>query len=224
MSESTVPRRSFFGRLAGGIAGLAVVPVLPVVACASSSPPPPASLDEVDTWLATMKGSQKVVYDCVQAAGGPDGILYGRNFMTLSQEKLGTQDADMSVIVSFRHFATPYGYNDAIWAKYPQFASMLKAEDPTTKKPAARNVPLHDEVLGFKGASLPALQARGVQFAVCGAATSFLAGVLAGASGDAKAIEEELKANLIPGARIVPAGVVAVQRAQKAGFAYTFAG
>jgi intracellular sulfur oxidation DsrE/DsrF family protein len=171
-----------------------------------------------------MKGTYKSLYDCVQPGGGPDGILYARNFMTASQEKLGTKDADMSVIVSFRHFATPYGYNDAMWAKYPQLAGMLKVEDPTTKKPATRNIPLHDDVLGFAGASMPALAARGVQFAVCGAATGFIAGAIAGKTGDAKAIEAELNANLIPNARSVPAGVVIVQRAQKGGFTYTFAG
>lgn len=189
---------------------------------ATPSAAPPA--DEMDTWVASMKGTYKSLYDCVQPGGGPDGILYARNFMTASQEKLGTKDADMSVIVSFRHFATPYGYNDAMWAKYPQFAEMLKVVDATTKKNAMRNVPLHDEVMGFAGASMPALAARGVQFAVCGAATSFLAGVLAGKDGDAKAIEAELLANLVPNARSVPAGVVIVQRAQKGGFAYTFAG
>jgi intracellular sulfur oxidation DsrE/DsrF family protein len=48
--------------------------------------------------------------------------------------------------------------------------------------------------------------------------------VLAGKTGDPKAIEAELAANLVPNARMVPAGVVGVQRAQKAGVAYTFAG
>ena len=71
---------------------------------------------------------------------------------------------------------------------------------------------------------MPGLAARGVQFAVCGAATTYLAGALAGQTGDAKAVEAELNANLVPNARMVPAGVVIVQRAQKGGFAYTFAG
>lgn len=171
-----------------------------------------------------MTGTYKSLYDCVQPAGGPEGILFARNFMTLSQDKLGTKDADMSVIVSFRHLATPYAYNDAVWAKYPLFADVLKVTDPTTNKPAVRNVPLHDEVNGFAGASLPGLAARGVQFTACGAATTFFAGLLAGKTGDAKAIEDELIANLVPNARVVPAGVVIVQRAQKGGFAYTYAG
>ena len=157
-------------------------------------------------------------------SGGADGILFARNFMKFSQDKLGTKDSDMSVVVSFRHFATPYGYTDAMWAKYPQFASLMKLDDPTTKKPAARNIPLHDEVMEQPGASIPGLIARGVHFTVCGAATELIAGMLGGKTGDAKAIEAELAANLVPNARIVPAGVVSVQRAQKAGFAYTFAG
>jgi hypothetical protein len=43
-------------------------------------------------------------------------------------------------------------------------------------------------------------------------------------TGDPRAIEAELASNLVPNARMVPAGVVGVQRVQKAGFAYTFAG
>lgn len=224
MTVVPVPRRSFLGRFVGGAAALGVTPVLSALACAPSAAAPAPPANDLDAWLASMKGSEKVLYDSTTTPGASDGILFARNFLKFSQEKLGTTDADMSVILSFRHFATPFGYNDAIWAKYPQFASMLKADDPKTKKPATRNVPLHDEIEGFPGASLPALLARGVQFAVCGAATAFLAGVVAGKTGDAKAIETELLANLIPGARSVPAGVVVVQRAQKAGFAYTFTG
>lgn len=233
MSDATAPRRSFIARLFKGAAVIGTAPALAALACAPApeaaatttttpSAAPPA--DELDSWVAGMNGTYKSLYDCVQPGGGPDGLLFARNFMTASQEKLGTKDSDMSVIVSFRHFATPYGFNDAMWAKYPQFAEMLKVTDATTKKAAVRNVPLHDEVMGFPGASMPALAARGVQFAVCGAATTFLAGVIAGKTGDAKAIEAELNANLIPNARIVPAGVVIVQRAQKGGFTYTFAG
>ena len=221
MSDSSVPRRSFLVRLAAGTAAFGAVPAL---ACAAPPPAAAPPADELEMWLGTLNGSQKVIYDCVMPAGGVDGILFARNFLKFSQEKLGTKDADMSVIVSFRHFATPYGYNDAMWAKYPQFASMLKVQDPKSMKPAARNVPLHDEIEGFPGASLPALSARGAQVTVCGAATAYLAGILAGPKGDAGATEKELLANLVPGARVVPAGVVVVQRAQKAGFAYTFAG
>jgi intracellular sulfur oxidation DsrE/DsrF family protein len=222
MPDSELGRRGFIARLATGSAALgsiAMVGCSPSPSSAAEAPP-----DELEQWLGTMRGPHKCIYDCVQASGGMDGILFARNLLTLSNEKLGTKDADMSIIVSFRHFATPFGYNDAMWEKYPAFADLLKFDDPATKKPARRNVPLHDEVEGFPNASLPGLKAHGVQFTVCGAATTFIAGVLAGKGGDSAAIESELVANLVPGARIVPAGVVVVQRAQKAGFAYTFAG
>jgi len=225
MTASATPRRSFLTRLATGAAVFGVAPAVAAIGCSAAAPPQSAAAgDELDTWFAAMRGTYKVIYDCVQAGGGTDGIMFARNFMKFSQDKLATKDADMSVIVSFRHFATPYGYTDAMWAKYPQFAELLKVQDPTTKKPAVRNIPLHDDVEEQPGANIPALVARGVHFTVCGAATEFIAGILAGKSGDAKLIEAELAANLVPNARMVPAGVVGVQRAQKAGFAYTFAG
>jgi len=222
MSESLVPRRSFVSRIAAGAAALSATSAIALAPSMSAGAT--TSPDELETWLATFKAPNKCLYDCVQATGASDGILFARNLLTLSQEKLGTKDIDTNVLVSFRHFATPFGYNDAMWAKYPAFSELLKFEDPKTKKPAMRNVPLHDEVEGFPDASLPGLKARGVRFTVCGAATTFIAGILAGKTGNAKTIEAELIANLVPGARIVPAGVVVVQRAQKRGFAYTYAG
>lgn len=233
MSESIVPRRFFLSRLGAVATALGVTstlgcasptPAADATAAASTKPPAPAA-DELETWIAaTFKAPNKCIYDCVQAGGAVDGILYARNLIMASAEKLGTKDSDMGVIVSFRHFATPFGYNDAMWAKYPAMAEMLKFDDPKTKKRATRNVPLHDEWQGFSDASIPGMAKHGVQFTVCGAATTFIAGALAGKTGDAKAIETELLANLTPNTRVVPAGVVVLQRAQKGGFAYTFAG
>lgn len=227
MTDSLLHRRSFLARLGLSAAAMPAV----AAACqpndtkaAASTMKAPAAADELATWCAAIPGTQKVIYDCVEPAGGPNGILFARNFLTFSKSKLNTPDNDMGVIVSFRHLATPYGYNDAMWAKYPQFAALLKVDDPKTKKPATRNVPLHDEVEGFSDATITALGGKGVKFTVCGAANEFIAGILAGKTGDAKAVEAELAANLVPNARIVPAGVVVLQHAQKAGFAYTHAG
>lgn len=221
MTNLPLPRRSFLARF--GL-GAAAVPALAAAACNPAAATAAAPADELETWFATFKGSQKVIYDCVNGSGGVDGILFARSFLKYSADKLGTKDGDMSVVISFRHFASPHGYNDAMWAKYPLLSGVTKSDDPATKKAATRNVFLHEEIPGFPGASLPALAAKGVQFTVCGAATEVFAGLIAGKTGNAKAIEDELRANLIPSARIVPAGVVGVQHAQKAGFAYTFAG
>ena len=188
MSASSVPRRSFLTRAGAAVAAFGAAPALPAVFVSDTRRSPESDLD---AWLSMMPGPQRVIYDCSMASGATDGILFARNFMKYSQDKLGTKDSEMGVIVSFRHFATPYGYNDAMWAKYPQLAAMLKVTDPTTMQPATRNVPLHDDVPGFPGASLPSLLARGAQFAVCGAATEVFAGHLAELD---KTIAEWLKA------------------------------
>ena len=217
MSDRII-RRDFIGKLAVGSAAL-------TAACAQGAAPPAAPAgDAMDTWFASMNHTYKAIYDCTSPSGAADGVLFASNLLHFSAEKLGTKTEDNSVVVCFRHFATPYGYTDAIWQKYPGIAQTLKANDPKTGKPATRNWLLHDLVEEFEGANLPGLQTRGVQFAVCGAATEFIAKLLAGKTGDAKAIEAELAAALVPNAKMAPAGVVAVQRAQKAGFAYTYAG
>ena len=82
-------------------------------------------------------------------------------------------------------------------------------------------IPTPQSTVAFR---LPGLREHGVNFAVCGAATEFIAHQLAGPNGDARKIEAELAGNLIPGAKMMPAGVVGIQRAQKAGFAYTYVG
>jgi intracellular sulfur oxidation DsrE/DsrF family protein len=222
MTRTTVPRRSFLARLAA--AGVGVGAALGGSAALPAAAGAESPSDDLDAWFGAMKGANKVIYDCVNPGGAPDGVMFARNIIKFSSEKLGTKDAEMSVVVSFRHFATPFGYNDAMWAKYPQFAEMLKVEDPKTKKPAARNWLLHELVEGEPGANIPGIRSHGVTFAVCGAATEFLARVIAGPKGDSKKIDAELAANLIPAAKMMPAGVVGVQRAQKAGFAYTYAG
>lgn len=222
MRDLTVPRRSFLSRLAAGVSAFGVAvsgtSAFPSVAAAATLD------DDMDRWFGSMTGAYKSLYDCAGPNSAPDGVMFARNLIKFSADKLGTKDAQNSVVVCFRHLATPFGYTDAMWAKYPQMAVMLKANDPKTNKPATRNWLLHDLIEDEPGANIPGITAHGAQFAVCGAATEFVAKLLAGKTGNAKAIEAELGANLIPKARMAPAGVVAVQRAQKAGFAYTYAG
>lgn len=220
MLNNIVPRRSFLAKFAVSSAVLGSSITLPAFASAASA----SASDELEAWFAAMKGPNKVIYDCAPASAAPDGVLFARNLIKFSAEQLGTKDADNSVVICFRHFATPFGYTDAMWAKYPQLAVMLKVDDPGTTKPAVRNWLLHELVVGESGANIPGVTAHGVKFAICGAATSFISRLLADKTGDPKKIEAELAANLIPSARMTPAGVVAVQRAQKAGFAYTYAG
>ena len=62
----------------------------------------------------------------------------------------------------------------------------------------------------------------GVQFAVCNLSTHGIASMIAGATGGkADDIYKELAANLIAKARLVPAGIVAVNRAHERGYSIT---
>jgi intracellular sulfur oxidation DsrE/DsrF family protein len=67
---------------------------------------------------------------------------------------------------------------------------------------------------------LTALQQRGVRFLGCGRSFNALAATLAGAGGDVSALEAELHAGVLPGVMIVPAMVIAVNRAQESGITY----
>src|SRR4051812_6085286 len=107
MINSATPRRSFLTRFAASAAVLGAAPALAALTGAPTTALAAPTGDELDTWFAAMKAPYKVVYDCVQASGGTDGIMFARNFMKYSADKLGTKEMDMNVIVSFRHFATP---------------------------------------------------------------------------------------------------------------------
>jgi intracellular sulfur oxidation DsrE/DsrF family protein len=106
-----------------------------------------------------------------------------------------------------------------MWAKYgKQFSEQSEFTDPKTKQPPTVNVYAKrgDPVSG----AMLALIKKGIHFRVCATAIRGIAGRIAkAAGGDTDAIVEELGANLIcANARFVPAGIVAVNRAQEHGF------
>jgi intracellular sulfur oxidation DsrE/DsrF family protein len=114
-----------------------------------------------------------------------------------------------------------------MWAKYgKQFSDALKFVDPKTKQVPATNL-YNSADYGFAlpnfGTTLDSLIQRRVQFAVCDMATHFFAGALAEATkGNADAVYRELVANVIPNAHMVPAGIVAVNRAQERGYTFSY--
>jgi hypothetical protein len=127
-----------------------------------------------------------------------------------------------------RHFATPFAFTDAIWAKYGKaMGELLQFNDPKTKQPPTTNLynsAAYGMALPNLGNTIDGLIKRGAHFAICDMATHFIATQLAGSSGDAQAIYKEFAANAIPNSHFVPAGVVAVSRAQEHGYALIYAG
>ena len=213
-SKTPLERRSFLSRLALGAAAFGSTFALP--ASANAEPSRRSSGHPEDAWLDDLKGMHKIIYDGVTADNGFNGWFYARNFLTANALGYKMKDSDCSVVVSVRHLSTVYGFNDAMWAKYP-LGEMVKLTDPATSKAPVQN--LH-------ASEAKELAGRGIQLAVCGLATSFFAGELAKKGGGTAAdIEKELKTNLVVApARVVAAGVVVVSRAQEHGFTYTYVG
>ena len=209
-------RRSFLGRLAAGGAAFGAAfgggAVIPAIAHAESSGHPE------DAWLDALKGMHKNIYDCTSAENGGMGWFYANNFFTANTgAAYKMKDSDLSVVVSVRHFSTIFGYNDAMWAKYP-LGEMFKVNDEATKAPSRKNPNTQ---------TANDLGKRGVVVAVCGMATAYFANNMLAAKMGLKAadVEAELRANLVcPTARMVVAGVVATNRAQEKGFAYNYVG
>jgi intracellular sulfur oxidation DsrE/DsrF family protein len=178
---------------------------------------------EKDDWLDQVPGKHRLVFDTTTANGIAEAILFANNFMNVNQADYGLQNNDLAVVIIARHGSTPFAYNDAMWAKYGMaLTGLTKLDDPKSKAPPRVNVYNsgdYGNLLPNGGVTLDALSKRGVQFAVCSLATRFLAGMIAGAlGGSADAIHSELIANLVSNSRMVPAGIVAVNRAQERGY------
>ncbi len=175
-----------------------------------------------------------MVFDSVSADGGPEALGFANNFIHINESDYGVKPDQLGVVVIFRHGSTPYGYNNSVWAKYgKQFATQMKLKDKMATRAATMNPvlakapggePLPKGLEWVADYTLSDLAPKGVRFAVCGLATKVIASMLAGKTGNADAIEEELKSNLVPGALMVPAGISAVNRAQEHGYAFSYVG
>ena len=157
-------------------------------------------------------GKHRLVFDTTSADGFRNALLFAGNFIVANHNDYGLENQDQAVIVVARHISTSYGYNDAMWAKYgAPLAGQAPSADAQAKEPPKANP---------SAMALASLANQGVQFAVCSMATHRLAGSIARAAGiTADAAFAELTANLVSNARLVPAGIVAVNRAQERGYA-----
>ena len=179
--------------------------------------------------MDTLPGKHRTVIDCAAASAAGTGVFYANNIFTANRSGYQLAESDVAVIVVLRHEATTFAYNDAIWAKYGSVLGGLgKISDPRTSQPPTVN-PLNSREFGpamtNNGVTASALASSGGQFAICDMATNRIAGVIAAAvKSTPPEIYKELVANLLPNARMVPAGVVAINRAQERGYSMLTAG
>ena len=225
LSPSSSERRSFLTRLRTGLVSFGA---MTGVAMAQSKAAPATSnwepaRHEKDDWFDKVPGKHRLVFDTTTVDGLGDAFLFANNFFRANKTEYGLDNGDLAVVIIVRHRSTPMGYNDAMWAKYGKtFATRSKVEDPKTKLAPKVNIyndASFGEDLRNRGNTLDSLSKLGVQFGVCAFATRAASRAIAEAGGgDADAIFKELTSNLVNNARMVPAGIVAVNRAQERGY------
>jgi intracellular sulfur oxidation DsrE/DsrF family protein len=205
-------RRSFFSKLGFGMVGGAAIGAAAAPAQAQSAGGAfSAAHHAEDDWFDQIPGKHRFVFDAPYPDGFSTALQFVGNYYNLNQSAYGLKDNDLAVVLVARHQSTMFAYSDAIWAKYGKpISDRINFSDPKTKQPPTANL--------YKD-RLDALIKRGLQLAVCQQATRGNATAIAMATGQtADAVFDELKANLVPNAHLVPVGIIAVNRAQERGY------
>ena len=231
-SEGTTDRRSFLGQVFGAaaVAGLSMSGSR--AAAAEAGP---------DEWIQEVKGTHRCLFDFPQHKNGfplLHILNYLNTYATAYKSTPGQVGAVGTLYSAGSQASIPLGFNDVIWDKYKLGAyTGLKDADG---KPYTRNVfhrptekdlhllmqaidsPMIPALAGaVPGIGIESLQKMGTKFIMCANALGIWCLELeARGKGKSADIEKDLRANLLPGVTIVPAMVIAIDKAQEAGIKY----
>jgi intracellular sulfur oxidation DsrE/DsrF family protein len=218
-------RRSFLARLAAAVAAFGVGQSSASAQDVAARPSPSSSgsrwqpaREAKDDWYDQVPGKHRLVFDSVSPEGVASAAQFTGNFFTGNKNGYNLEANDVAVIIVMRHRATQFAFSDAIWSKYgAHLSESEKFVDPKTNQAPTANV---------YRSNLENQTKRGVQLAVCDLSTHRLAGYIARKieGGNADTIYKELTSNALANVHFVPAGIVAVNRAQEHGYALSHAG
>jgi intracellular sulfur oxidation DsrE/DsrF family protein len=211
-------RRDFIAQL-GALA--AAMTIDPDELRAASVPRPASPWDT--SWLDRLgEAKYRVVFNASDIADGA-AMDYASAFFGDYHEAHGTSDADTRPVIVFRRLGTVMALNDAMWNKY-ELGADRHVNDSATHQPARRN-PFWRPASGASPESgsskIESLQKRGLICLVCNIAANNVGYSIAERTKqNVPDVQAEVRANLIPGAILVPSGIYALIRAQNAGCAY----
>jgi intracellular sulfur oxidation DsrE/DsrF family protein len=224
--QSSIARRKFLARMGAGAsivsAGALDLPAAEAQGGVDTAWRPARHAQ--DDWYDKIPGVHRYLFDTSSAGSLGWSLQFATNYFTANQQTYGLNESDLAVIIVARHKSTSFAYNDTIWAKYgKQLSEQAEFVDPKTKEAPKINVygPAGETP---QAGRMEALIKKGVQFAVCSMSTRGISGRIAKANGlEVDSVFKEITANLIGNAHMVPAGVLAVNRAQERGYSFLYA-
>jgi hypothetical protein len=202
-------RRSFLSRLGLGasLIGLGAPAVSAQTPGAGFQPARHAQ----DDWFDQIPGKHRCFWDTTTIAELDQAILFCTNFIETSKEIYGLESKEHALIIGVRYQAAAFGFTDPMWAKYSAgLSNWAKATDPKTSEPPTTNT--HQKAMN-------ALAKLGVHFSICDRASHNISRSLARRyDGKPDEIYAELIGNRVDNPHQVPAGIIAVNRAQEHGY------
>lgn len=226
-------RRGFLGRVLGASAAA----TLGVFGGRQAE----AQQADADAWIRSVTGRNRALFDFPQHKNGVP-LLHILNYLNTYREAYKSPAGQVGAVGTFYSIGTQssisLAFNDATWAKY-KLGDYLGLKDASGKA-YERNVfyrptpnDLHlllsamqvPHLSGFADAmpalGIDSLQKMGTTFLLCANALGGWCQELeARGKGKAADLDKDLRANLLPGVIIVPAMVIAIEKAQAAGIAY----
>ena len=232
MAQAALARRSFLSRIVAGAGAFGAAFGGASIAQAQSAPAAGGAFQPArhaeDDWFDQTTAKHRFFYDTTSAGGLGQALFFARNYFSANASGYKLADTDLAQVICVRHQSTLFAFTDAMWVKYGAALSERADHfvDPKTKQVPTTNVYMSDgygEALRNVNVTIDQLAKRGVRLAVCSLATRAAAQLAAQKTGgNVDAIFKELTENLVPNARMVPAGIVAVNRAQERGYSFVY--
>ena len=165
-----------------------------------------------DDWFDDNAAKHRVIFDTWNPERFPDALQFSGNTVETNKTDYDLAASELAIVICVRHRTTPFAFNDAMWAKYGKaFSAQMAWTDPATHEAPTANP--HTR-------RLAALAEQGVRLAICNRTTRAYGANAARQAGTANdVVVKELMANTVIPGHFVPAGVIAVTRAQERGYA-----
>lgn len=205
------PRRHFLGSFGAALAAVGLG--LPSLAGGEELLAGTSAASSHDDWMKPLKGKHRQIFHATVA--GDAAMLMANNFLDAYTEEFGAKPGEANAVIGIHSGALSLGFNDAAWAKY-SLGKGTGVTDPATKEPAAKNIFASGGRLGIEES-----QKRGIVFLMCNTQLRMRSRAFAAERRVAyETVYGDLKAARLSGMILVPALVVAINRAQEAGFTY----